>query len=796
MATEEQPHLLPLLVFILFLLPHSYSQLNSPQNIETFFPFQTLPVKNPTVPLPNLQESSSSDHTIAKAVGITAATTLFLAGIFFFFLQKYTGACNGSRVEKKISIGSVTHQEQGMVPCNEFKRFDGTLKGLIVDENGLDVLYLRKLRREHSDRGDGEEEEEEEEPEDETNYQGDRRRKSDPIQEVPLLGGRFIDSSGPISPQEDDPIDVNITAPLPSHGFVLEAVAKFEKLPSSNPLPPSSAAAPPPPPPPLPAKKNPPPPPPPITAKKNTAPPPPPIPAKKGPPPPPPPRSTSSKLPPAPNLKNSRKEAESSSRENGSGQTKLKPLHWDKVTTNVDQSMVWHKINNGSFRFDGDLMEALFGYVATSKKSPGRDRDSSNIGNSNSDSSAQIFILDPRKSQNTAIVLRSLAISRQEILDALLEGRGLYPDTLEKLTRIAPTKEEETQIVQFNGDPTKLADAESFLFHILKSVPSAFTRLDFLLFRSNYDHEILQAKESVQTLESACKELRTRGLFVKLLEAILKAGNRMNAGTARGNAQAFNLTALRKLSDVKSTDGTTTLLHFVVEEVVRSEGKRCLLNRNYSLGRSNSRNSISSVESSVSSQSGASNEEREKEYIMLGLPVVGGLSVEFSNVKKAAKIDYDSFAKVCPGLKTRVGEIRQFLGRLNMREGGGFVRNMKEFLEGAEEELKVVEEEQKRVMELVKKTTEYYQSGASKAKDAPPLHLFEIVKDFLNMVDQACIDIARNQQKKEASRAGSSSPASPAKRVPVRFPNLPAHFLSGKSSPRGSSSSDSDCSGS
>ncbi|XP_042500116.1 formin-like protein 4 [Macadamia integrifolia] len=785
MARKEKTQLLLLLVFlILSLLPFSYSELNSPQNIETFFPLQTFPVKNPNLPLPNSQtsSSSSSDHTIAKAVGITAACTLLLAGIFFFFLQKYTGVCNRPLPEKKTSISSVAPQEQGVVPCNEFKRFDGNLKGLIVDENGLDVLYLRKLEKGHSNNGFSKEngEEEEEEPEDETGYLGDRRRNSGPIQEVPLLGVRFVDSSSENFPQGEDPNDVNVTASLPSHGIALEVVAKAEKPPAAPPQPPL--------PPPIPAKSNPPPRPPPIPAKKGPPAPPPPL--KKGPPAPPPPLnarlSTSSKPPPAPN--HSRKEAESPSRENGSGQTKLKPLHWDKVTTNVDHSMVWHKINNGSFRFDGDLMEAMFGYVATNRKPPGRTGDSSHLGTTTSDSSAQIFILDPRKSQNIAIVLRTLAISRQEILGALLEGRGLYADTLEKLARIAPTKEEEAQIVQFSGDPTKLADVESFLFHILKSVPSAFDRLDSLLFRSNYDHEILQVKQSIQTLESACKELRTRGLFVKLLEAILKAGNRMNAGTTRGNAQAFNLTALRKLSDVKSTDGSTTLLHFVVEEVVRYEGKRCLINRNYSLGRSNSRKSNSSV-----SQSAGANEDKE-EYVRLGLPVVGGLSVEFSNVKKSAKIGYDALVKVCPVLKARVDEIRQFLGGFNMREGGGFVRDMKEFLKAAEEELKVVEEEQTRVMELVKKTTQYYQSGASKAKDAPPLQLFEIVKDFLDMVDQACVDIARNQQKKEAS-SGSSSPASPAKRVPVKFPLLPEHFLSGKSSPRGSASSSSDSDG-
>jgi hypothetical protein len=285
-------------------------------------------------------------------------------------------------------------------------------------------------------------------------------------------------------------------------------------------------------------------------------------------------------------------------------------------------------------------MEALFGFVATNRKSPKRDN-SSNLKNLSSIPPAQISILDARKSQNMAIVLKSLSISRNELLDALTNGHGLNADTLEKLMRIAPTKEEESQILEFSGNPTRLADAESFLFYLLKAVPSAFGRLGAMLFRSNYDAEILHFKESLQIVDSGCTELRNRGLFIKLLEAILKAGNRMSSGISRGNAQAFKPTSLRKLSDVKSIDGKTTLLHFVVEEVVRSEGKRYVLNRNRSLSRNSSQRSNSS---SVISENSTLKEKREKEYMMLGLPAVGGLSAEFSNVKKAALIDYDAFA--------------------------------------------------------------------------------------------------------------------------------------------------------
>jgi hypothetical protein len=439
--------------------------------------------------------------------------------------------------------------------------------------------------------------------------------------------------------------------------------------------------------------------------------------------------------------------------------------------------MVWDKVHKGSYSYDGDLMEALFGYVCSNNKSP---RGNNPGSPHTSPKSTQVVLLDPRRSQNIAIMLKSLAISRSEILTALAEGKGLNADTLEKLTRISLTKEEESLILEFDGDPTKLADAESFHYHLLKAVPSAFTRLRAMQFRFNYDFEILQLKKSLQTLELACEELRKRGLFVKLLEAVLKAGNRMNAGTTRGNAQAFNLSSLQKLSDVKSTDGKTTLLHFIVQEVIRSEGKHCVMNKNRNLGRSTSkgRSSTDGV---------TSKHERDDEYIKLGLPLIGGLSSEFSNVKKSAMIDYDEFIGTCSALAKRMEEIRELMSQCTADGKGRFVNEMEVFLEAADEELRILKKEQSRVTEFVKNTTEYYQTGNSKNPSTHKLQLFIIVKDFLAMVDKVCIEVTRNMQRRKASASKLGSSLSP----PVRFSNLPEHFMK-KERSRSSASSGSD----
>ncbi|XP_061364333.1 formin-like protein 8 [Gastrolobium bilobum] len=358
-----------------------------------------------------------------------------------------------------------------------------------------------------------------------------------------------------------------------------------------------------------------------------------------------------------------------------------------------------------------NLMEALFGSVATNRRSPKGKSQSTSPSCDASAPSTKSFLLDPRKSQNISIVLKSLAVSQGEILDALIDGKGLNADTLEKLSRVSPTEEEQSLILEYKGNPASVAAAESFLYHILKAVPLAFKRLNAMLFRFNYDSEILEIKESLQTLELGCKELKSQGLFVKLLEAVLKAGNRMNAGTTRGNAQAFNLASLRKLSDVKSTNGKTTLLHFVVEEVVRSEGKCVVLNRNSSLSRSSSRSSNSSGNHE---NSATSNELREREYTTLGLPLVGGISSEFSNVKKAAHIDYNSLVGSISVLLTRLGEIQELVSRCGNGGEGSFVKEMDQFLRNAEEELKLVREKQTLVLQLINRTTQYYQGGASK----------------------------------------------------------------------------------
>lgn len=57
----------------------------------------------------------------------------------------------------------------------------------------------------------------------------------------------------------------------------------------------------------------------------------------------------------------------------------------------------------------------------------------------------------------------------------------------------------------------------------------------------------------------------------RVLGLVLAFGNYMNGGTARGQADGFNLLVLTKLRDVKSQDNTSTLVAYLVHEICRDD---------------------------------------------------------------------------------------------------------------------------------------------------------------------------------------------------------------------------------
>ena len=66
--------------------------------------------------------------------------------------------------------------------------------------------------------------------------------------------------------------------------------------------------------------------------------------------------------------------------------------------------------------------------------------------------------------------------------------------------KMAPSKEEEIKLREYNGEISKLGTAERFLKAIL-DIPFAFKRVEALLFKANFNMEVKYLRKSFQTLE-------------------------------------------------------------------------------------------------------------------------------------------------------------------------------------------------------------------------------------------------------------------------------------------------------
>ncbi|KAJ6796644.1 formin-like protein 11 [Iris pallida] len=400
---------------------------------------------------------------------------------------------------------------------------------------------------------------------------------------------------------------------------------------------------------------------------------------------------------------------------------KLKPLHWDKVRATPDHSMVWDKIRSSSFELDEQMIESLFRYKAQSNA------EAEEAKNKNASPPSK-HVLDHKRLQNITILMKALNATAGQVREALMQGGGLSARQLEALAKMVPTKEEEEKLANFKGDTRELGTAEALVRAIL-DIPFAFSRIQVMLYRETFQDEVVHLKKSFAMLEEACKELRSSRLFFRLLEAVLKTGNRMNVGTIRGGARAFKLDTLLKLADVKGTDGKTTLLHFVVQEIVRSEGV-----------------SAAEEESAKKTSKPRTAEEREEYYRVLGLGVVSGLSTELCNVKKTASVDLDVLASSVSNLSEGMKRLKRLV-EVDMsidEEDAGFANATRSFSIRAEETIDKLKEDEDRVLVHVREITEYYHGEVGK-DEANPLRIFVIVRDFVGMLDRVCKELGSSR---------------------------------------------------
>lgn len=216
--------------------------------------------------------------------------------------------------------------------------------------------------------------------------------------------------------------------------------------------------------------------------------------------------------------------------------------------------------------------------------------------------------------------------------------------------------------------------------------------------------------------------MRSSRLFLRLLDAVLKTGNRMNVGTIRGGARAFKLDALLKLADVKGIDGKTTLLHFVVQEMNKSGG-------------------LSTHEKILTKSKAKNTKEKEEDDKASEVELVSALSSELCNVKKTATMDLDVLAGSVSNLSKGMSKLNELVEDLSRNERDvSFLSSLRSFKKQGEGIIKELKDSEEQVFRHVREITEYYHGDVGK-DEVNPLRIFVIVSDFLGMLDRVCKEL-------------------------------------------------------
>ncbi|ORZ12198.1 formin homology 2 domain-domain-containing protein [Absidia repens] len=157
-------------------------------------------------------------------------------------------------------------------------------------------------------------------------------------------------------------------------------------------------------------------------------------------------------------------------------------------------------------------------------------------------------LLEFNRANNIAIMLARIKLSYSEIRDSIwtVDDHRLNVDNLMAIRQYIPTKEEIEMLRDYDGDSDGLGNAEKY-FKAIMNIPRLSDRIDCMVFRRKFHHELQELLPELDVLKLAIDELRHSHSFKHILKTILAIGNHLNDHTIRGNASGFHLDALLKV---------------------------------------------------------------------------------------------------------------------------------------------------------------------------------------------------------------------------------------------------------
>lgn len=193
---------------------------------------------------------------------------------------------------------------------------------------------------------------------------------------------------------------------------------------------------------------------------------------------------------------------------------------------------------------------------------------------------------------------------------------------------------------------------------------------------------------------------------MKLLQAVLELGNHLNAGTHRGCAAGFKLDTLLKLSDIKATDKKTSLLQFVIQQLLKQD------------------------------------------------PTIDRLTHSMAHVKPASTLQLSAIAAMLQEIKLGLNSIKKEIdvakANLDSHKGAQrYIQSMEPFIEETMKVFAALEQDRLLALTELQETTEYYGEDFS-PKD--PTRVVKVVKEFLFLFSKSLNDIRSKEEKENATK--------------------------------------------
>nr|XP_025960763.1 FH2 domain-containing protein 1 isoform X2 [Dromaius novaehollandiae] len=281
-------------------------------------------------------------------------------------------------------------------------------------------------------------------------------------------------------------------------------------------------------------------PPPPLPCPLTAAPPPPPLPPGMPTPPPPPPPLPGPNLPLPPQLVNGH--------DNHSKKKRMRSFFWKTIPEEQvrGKTNIWTIAARPQYQIDTKTIEELFGQQEETKPQDPRSR---SLKSSFKETKEEISILDAKRSMNIGIFLKQFKKSAESIIEDIYHGRSepYGSELLHEFLKLLPEAEEVKKFKAFDGDVSKLSQADSFMY-LLIQVPNYALRIEAMVLEREFSPSCASLQDDMKIIRRATKELMTCEELHSILHLVLQAGNIMNAEAQKKDAALLNFS--EKIKDV------------------------------------------------------------------------------------------------------------------------------------------------------------------------------------------------------------------------------------------------------